>query len=771
MQRMADAAPGLLVSCGLLDGQVRVGRLTNFGLNVANLLLEPATPGGSKSVIAAEQIAYIGYHRLPGEPPPVAAPHAQRYKIHTAGGKLFRVLIDSSAETYPVGFMAVATAENPEFKALFFYKHAVNAREKDVPIGEMLVGGGAVAPGQIAQAVGYQQVQRSVPIGEILVEQRKVSSNAIAEAAALQQRKRMRIGEVLIEAGLATADDISNALQEQKKRRGKRLGEVLVELGIISEVVLAQTLAKKFEIAFLDLDSCVINPKAPDEVPRDVIQKYGVLPVDSDARALTVAMSDPLALDALDVLRMHVKGRRLDEVLVTASQLKRYVDQYLDKAVPAPSRQGEIENLLKAMASQAPAVVEIQEEEEDAPEEKPGDGNVVNLVNFLIMEGFRRGASDIHIEPNGPEAPTKVRFRVDGDCVASHDIPAPYRNSVVARIKIMSKLDIAERRKPQDGKIRFKMPDRQIELRVATLPTVNDNEDVVMRILANSKPLPLDKMGLSDRNLRELRRLMGQPYGLVLCVGPTGSGKTTTLHSALGYINTVDTKIWTAEDPVEITQAGLRQVQVNARIGFTFAHAMRAFLRADPDVIMVGEMRDHETASTGVEASLTGHLVLSTLHTNTAPETVTRLLDMGLDPFSFGDALLGVLAQRLARTLCGRCKQAEPASAEEYDKLVAGYGAELFQNDGLPAHHSELTIYRPRGCDACGNSGYKGRIGLHELLVSDDAIKLAIAQKRPVDEIRRLAIAGGMRTLLQDGIAKVVAGATDMKQVLAVCSR
>jgi type II secretory ATPase GspE/PulE/Tfp pilus assembly ATPase PilB-like protein len=332
----------------------------------------------------------------------------------------------------------------------------------------------------------------------------------------------------------------------------------------------------------------------------------------------------------------------------------------------------------------------------------------------------------------------------------------------------MASLDIAERRKPQDGKIKFKVGGgKEIELRVATVPTAGYNEDVVMRILAASEPLPLDKMGFSERNLRELQKIAEKPYGIILCVGPTGSGKTTTLHATLGYINTPERKIWTAEDPVEITQYGLRQVQVQPKIGFTFAIAMRAFLRADPDVIMVGEMRDKETAETGIEASLTGHLVFSTLHTNSAVETITRLLDMGCDSFSFADAMLGVLAQRLCKRVCPECKEEYRPSQEEYKELVEGYGEEQWSTLGVKFDNN-FKLYRGKGCDTCNRTGYKGRVALHELLIGTDKMKRLIQSKAKTEEMLKAAIAEGMTTLVQDGIQKVLKGLTTHKQVKAV---
>jgi type II secretory ATPase GspE/PulE/Tfp pilus assembly ATPase PilB-like protein len=405
---------------------------------------------------------------------------------------------------------------------------------------------------------------------------------------------------------------------------------------------------------------------------------------------------------------------------------------------------------------------------EDAVRES--DSAIIQLVNKIINDAFARRASDIHIEPDIIDKNVLVRYRIDGDCALYQTLPYSYRAAIISRIKIMSNLDITVKRIPQDGKIKLKKPGvGEIELRVVTIPTQGDVEDVVMRILAKGDTLPLEAMKITPRNYKELLKICERPYGMILCVGPTGSGKTTTLHAVLNHINKPERKIWTAEDPVEITQRGLRQVQVQPKIGFDFAAAMRSFLRADPDVIMVGEMRDFETAKIGVEASLTGHLVLSTLHTNSAPETISRLLDMGIDPLNFADSLLGVLAQRLVRTLCDKCKEAYNPTQEEYNQIAQSYGVELFKKQNIP-YSRNLKLYRPKGCEACDKTGYKGRIGIHELLINTDEIKKrSIERRESIEVIRNIAMAEGMLTLYQDGVLKAFQGLTDIKQVHRVC--
>jgi type II secretory ATPase GspE/PulE/Tfp pilus assembly ATPase PilB-like protein len=486
---------------------------------------------------------------------------------------------------------------------------------------------------------------------------------------------------------------------------------------------------------------------------------------EEDGRVI-IAIDDPRDVVRIDHIRVRYAGKRVDLKVALHDDIVKMINLFFgveDISDDDEAMQGDINEMLSA----------LDEGDDDMTDEPSEDDNAIcRLVNQIIVNAYKRGASDIHIEPY-LETDIEVRVRIDGDMIMLMKLPTKLRNAIVSRIKIMSDLDIAERRKPQDGKIKFKRwGPLDIELRVATLPTVGAMEDVVMRILAASKPIPLKGMGMSEHNYDEFTGLLKNPYGIVLCVGPTGSGKTTTLHSALGFINKVETKIWTAEDPVEITQKGLRQCQVNKKAGLDFAVVMKAFLRADPDVIMVGEMRDLETTATGIEASLTGHLVFSTLHTNNAPETVTRLLDMGIDEFSFADALLGVLAQRLGRTLCKDCKEKYTMTDEEWAHLKSEYaGDEMFEELGFATAADANTHRAPKeGCAKCNNSGFRGRCGIHELLSNNMTIKNLIFERAKAEMIREAAIEAGMRTLKQDGISKVLSGLTTLEKVRQVCS-
>ncbi len=578
------------------------------------------------------------------------------------------------------------------------------------------------------------------------------------------QRKRPTKFDYLIQNNIISDKDLEQAMVTARKTK-KTVESVMMSDFHVSKEDIGKSLANYYKTRFIPYDDKMVIPgELLKGLKPTFLKRNAFVPVARSNNKVIIAMENPDFLPARDVIRRLIPGKDYEYCVALREDIYKMIDLFFGIATTEIMSGSEsIEDILGKLEYQ-----EDEEMDEEAHSVSEEDSAIVQLVNKMIIDAYNRNASDIHIEPRQGKANAVIRFRVDGACQIYQTIPYTYKRAIVSRLKIMSDLDISERRLPQDGKIKFKkFAPLDIELRVATIPTAGGNEDVVLRLLAAGEPIPLDKMDMSERNYREFINIITKPYGIVLVVGPTGSGKTTTLHAALHYINKPEVKIWTAEDPVEITQEGLRQVQVNPKIGFDFATAMRAFLRADPDVIMVGEMRDHETVATGIEASLTGHLVFSTLHTNSAPETITRLLDMGMDPFNFADALLGILAQRLVRTLCKDCKEKYHPSQDEYDALRRAYDGDF---DALGfEYNSDFVLYRPKGCPNCGNTGYRGRTGLHELLIGTDEMKSLIQGRAKMEELRKQAIKDGMTTLMQDGIRKVLLGQTDLVQVRKVC--
>jgi type II secretory ATPase GspE/PulE/Tfp pilus assembly ATPase PilB-like protein len=680
-------------------------------------------------------------------------------------------------------------------RRIFVPRSAYLSFELGPRLGEVLLEHEVTTPDALDEALQSQSELRSRRLGDVLLLRSIVSAEQLNEALEQQNQMPMvRIGEALMAMGTITEQQLSDALAQQRVERGMPLGELLVRRGDVTRSELQLALARKMGYPVVDLKAFPFDADAIARLPYPVAHRREVLPLMLRGGRLVVAIDDPGRREALDEVEF-VAQIKLVPVLADPVDVVRAIERAYDRlgiGAWLPAEELKFDPEPAALQDQMDArglLASLEQEDGSEPrfesegaQVEQSDNSLVRLIHKMILEAQAQSVSDIHVECPPGRDKVRIRFRKDGQLRPYLELPHTYRSAVIARLKIMCDLDISERRKPQDGKIAFSKfhNGSKLELRLATIPTQNNHEDAVLRLLSSARPLPLAQLGFSEHNLAGLKAAMRRPYGMLLCVGPTGSGKTTTLHSAMAEINTPDRKIWTAEDPIEITQSGLRQVQVNPRIDWTFAKALRAFLRADPDVIMVGEIRDAETAQVAIEASLTGHLVLSTLHTNSAAETVTRLLDMGMDPFNFADSLLAVVAQRLVRRLCPKCLQSRPATAAEIDELADDWlhawisPAQPPARDELlagwtqrHARDGRLQLHHAPGCKACENNGVNGRTALHELLLVSRPIKRQIQTGATAEQILATAMAEGLRTLRQDGIERVLAGLTTIEEVRA----
>lgn len=617
---------------------------------------------------------------------------------------------------------------------------------------------------------------------------------------------RKLLGEYLVSFGAADIAAINHALEYQKKAPIHHLlGECLLSEGTIEKQQLNKALSMQRGIPVVDVAAIDVTPDAVRLVPIRIARLKAAMPIAFQNRHLVVAVTDPFDAELQEYFSF-LSGTRAVLVFASAESIAAAHGNYTHGNnkeglnLGAGSRQEPGKNgtggkhsasLSKQSNSESLHHVDdigedaddINAVQDDAGAVDENDETVIGLVNKVVNDAVRVGASDVHFEAFPRTKNAQIRFRKDGVMEAHTTYPLSYHAAVVSRIKIMSELDISERRKSQDGKISFGQGSKRLDLRVSTIPTSNSLETVTIRILSSGKPLPLSKLGMHPSSLEAFRNEIAKPYGLILVCGPTGSGKTTTLHSVLRELNTPDRKIWTAEDPVEVVQRNISQVQVLPKIGWTFANALRAFLRADPDIIMIGEIRDSETAKVAVEASMTGHLVFSTLHTNSASETLARLIDLDVAAFNLADAVLAILAQRLARRVCTECGDQFEFSSDELETLVneyhyAGSGktATKAERDRLLASWraelsggKSLAGIRAVGCNACNGSGYRGRLGIHELLVVSPELRRLVRAKASSGELFRQAISDGMRTLRQDGIEKVAQGLTDLKEIRTVC--
>ncbi len=554
---------------------------------------------------------------------------------------------------------------------------------------------------------------------------------------------RDRIAQKLVESSLISQDQLARALESQQSSGGT-LSYNLVKTGAISEMAFAEFMGQVYNVPAVDLDAVLVDPNAVDLIPADVATKFQVVPLKREGRILTLAMANPDNIFAIDDIKF-ITGFDVRPVVATETAIKRCIDRMYDSADSLATIMGEIEEDFE--------IVEDADEDTDlAAAQAAADAPVVKLVNSLISDAVGRGASDIHIEPY--EKALRVRFRIDGMLHEMMSPPFKMKNAITSRLKIMAELDIAEKRVPQDGRIKIRMHGKPIDLRVSTLPTIF-GEKVVMRILDQSNlQIDLARLGFHPSALARFLNAIESPYGMVLVTGPTGSGKSTTLYSALQKINKIHSNIMTAEDPVEYNISGINQVNVQDDIGLSFAAALRAFLRQDPNIIMVGEIRDLDTASIATKAALTGHLVLSTLHTNDAASSINRLVDMGIEPFLVSSSVLLIIAQRLVRRLCEKCKQPMNVHPEVLREL------------GIMENPDELTLMEAKGCPVCNDTGYKGRVGVYEVMEISPTLREMIVDRASNAEIKALAVKEGMLTLRMDGLEKFKTGLTSLEEIL-----
>ncbi|OIP27525.1 hypothetical protein AUK22_05465 [bacterium CG2_30_54_10] len=554
--------------------------------------------------------------------------------------------------------------------------------------------------------------------------------------------KRKKIGEMLMEAGHIAEKELTIGLAEQKKR-GKRIGQVLIELGYLTEDKLLPVLGKQLKVPFVDLKKVEVKPEVLKMIPEKIARKHLLIPISFDGKSLMVGMADPLDVFIIDEIQFQNNCE-----VVRAICSENQINENLDKLYVA----GAMAEALSSIGSDGQASAG----EIDALKKAGDDTPIIKLCNLILTQAVQKGASDIHIEPD--EGELRVRFRIDGCLSISMTLQPEAQASLVSRLKILSSMDISERRIPQDGRIQMTIMDKPIDFRVSTIP-VSFGEKVCLRILDKTNvQVSLDQMGFTPYNYEILKKSIASPNGMCLVTGPTGSGKTTTLYACLNSIKGPDMNICTVENPVEYKLKMINQVQVRPEIELDFAKVLRAFLRQDPDVIMLGEIRDAETATIAVEAALTGHLVFATLHTNDAPSTASRLIDMGVEPFLISAALLCIVSQRLARRVCKFCK--------EPDKTIT---PETLKSMGLPPETINGTYYRGKGCEKCGSTGYKGRVGIHEVMYTNENIRRLIIQKGAPDDLMKVAIQSGMKTIKEDAILKFTQGMTTPEEVFALC--
>ena len=779
-----------------MNGEVREGWLPAFSPHMAELELYASEKQLPPEMLKIEEIAYICMHDIgdffAGQPP--KAKKMDELIIITVTAKRFKVLAFPPAANASGFYAAVSKQEKFPFERIFFYFHGIRYQEnseqlghlmveqhlvsekdvhwaleqqkqKLVPLGDILAEQGKVSEKDIAAALERQKRQQlrlgdllveqnlvsadevqealemqtqtvGTPLGHILVEQGKLTNMDLDAALIIQKRPRMKLGELLLEAGLISEDDLQRALGEQKTR-GKRLGEILLESHIITEDQLLAALAKKFSLPTVDLDSYEINPLAGAEVDQQTIERYRILPIQTDSHSLTIALADPMGLEAYDMIRFKT-GKKVKEVLAKSSQLNVHLNKYLQEEIQAEELSCEFLQKEDDEQDDTFNEIEVVQSAEHAP--------IIRLVNRIIRNGLLKKASDIHVLPQAKKV--NLAYRLNGDLISENALDKALHNQIAARIKILAGMDISERRLPQDGRMLLRDGKAVYEFRVSCIPN-SFGESIVMRVLNKEMAVSLETLGLRKDDLKRVATLARKPYGLILVTGPTGSGKSTSLFAILKSISHLPAHILTIEDPVESDIEGANQIQVNQKIGMTFARILRNVLRHDPDIIMLGEMRDQETAEIGIEAALTGHLLFSTLHTNSAIDTIIRLNDLGIPNYLIAPSLLGIISQNLVKKLCVHCRQELPRESDTF-RTITDLGLEVPEK-----------LYSAGSCDQCNRTGYSGRVMLYEMLTVDDRVRQAIHEGKKGEELLAIAVKGGMIPKAKHALQLAAAGVID----------
>ena len=709
----------LEVSLGLLSGDEAHGHLIQFSPLMGILHLQVDT--NCVEHFDVPEIAYIGFHRpentLPSLPP---LEGMEEMIVHTVTGKQFQVHMVET-RTHKEGFYAFIDSKDSQFERLFFYNHGVRIFEHPKTIGQLLIDGQAASPHEVREALSAQAILKKQPLGGVLIAQQKVKAADIEDALARQRKKPKKIGDILIEAGLIKEDDLQEALAEQSKNRTLKLGQVLMNMGVVTEEELISALAKKFHMPFVDLDVYTINPLVVHEIDSEILLRFQLLPIASDEHTLTLAASDPLDIEGFDAIRFQTK-KRISEVLASPSQIKKLLEQEISTV----SSGDEDWLWIERAGSEKEEGLENEVVEVKAAEAPP----IVRLTNKVLINGICKSASDIHVLPQAHKV--LVLYRINGDLQQELELEKWVQRRMISRIKLLSGMDITEHRLTQDGQMVVRHEGGVVEFRVSCIPNAY-GESIVMRILNKEMAVDMETLGLGKKDRHALAALARKPFGLILATGPTGSGKSTTLFALLQGMIHLPLHIITIEDPVESEIKGTNQIQVNTKVGLTFASILRNVLRHDPDVVMVGEMRDAETASIGIEAALTGHLMLSTLHTNSAVDTIIRLQDLGIPNYLLAPALRGIISQNLVKRLCEQCRQ--PLD-DEHDEVY-----QLLQEMGLDY---PKTLYQPGQCDDCKQSGFSGRVMVYEFLEVTETVRQAIHDGKIGHELQEVAEKDGM---------------------------